>query len=319
MTQNTTATEFVGSTAVEAPVDLKKKAACLRINFGTFGNSKKVSMSQIDLKDSAGEVDTTVKKTRLRASKKLLESPELEAVKSFDFQIKKYIGTFSLPYDIGAVMVPFIMVQELDGKLKEFAVQRLALIEKFKDAYVKRCQEASVDLGTAYRSTDYTPLDEVHKEFTFKWRWVSVGVAEYLEEIAPEVWESAKAQAAADMAQVTQEMQMVLREAILGLVERMSERLKFDEKTGKPLVFQESMVTNMIEFLNNFNIRNITDDKDLQKVVEQCKTLLKGVDADKLRKRPSIRTTIQKQMEKIAKQMEGMIVPTGQRKFSLED
>ena len=62
-------------------VDISK-TILMKLNFTGLGNSAKVSTAQV-------ECDTD--KDLLRVSKKLLDSPELEAIRSLDGEIRRYV------------------------------------------------------------------------------------------------------------------------------------------------------------------------------------------------------------------------------------
>ena len=91
------------------------------------------------------------------------------------------------------------------------------------------------------------------------------------------------------MAQASSEIQQVLRETMAGLVQHMAERLQTSED-GKPLRFKNSTVSNLVEFLANFEFRNVTDDTELQNLVAQARQMLQGVDAEDLRSTGELRT-----------------------------
>lgn len=298
------------------PVDLTQVASCLKLEFHNFGNSKKVNTERIALRDSEGLIDDGVKKSRLRASKKLLESPELRAIDTFDGQVDKYVKNICLPFDIGIHLVPHVAVTALTEKLKAFAAERTILVEQFIEAYPVACQEAAVDLNSQYRPADYPSIDEVRRRFGFSWRYLPFGQPPpELKGVSQEVWNEERAKAADRMAEATAEIQLVLREAMCGLVEHLSERLT--EKNGKAPVFFKSTVTNLTDFMATFDFRNITDDAELQAVVAQARKLLGGVDLDDLKQPGAVRARIAAGTAALAAQLDGL-VRTG-RKFRDED
>ena len=102
------------------------------------------------------------------------------------------------------------------------------------------------------------------------------------------------------------------------LVQHMAERLK-DGDDGKPLRFKESTVANLIEFLENFEFRNVTDDQELQNLVKQARGLLQGVGVDDLRSTGDLRTKVQQGMANLASELDSLMTRTGGRKFRFED
>jgi hypothetical protein len=102
------------------------------------------------------------------------------------------------------------------------------------------------------------------------------------------------------------------------LVQHMANRLK-EGPDGKPLRFKETTVSNLIEFLANFEFRNVTDDGELQALVAQARQLLQGVSADDLRTTGGLRTQVQQGMAGIAAQLDTMLTRTGGRKFRFDE
>src|SRR5207237_10107062 len=101
------------------------------------------------------------------------------------------------------------------------------------------------------------------------------------------------------MAEGSSKSQTVLRESMAKIVQHMADRLK-EAPDGKPLRFKETTVSNLIEFLTNFEFRNVTDDNELQSLVAQARELLHGVSAEDLRTTGDLRSKVQQGMAGIA-------------------
>jgi len=143
-------------------------------------------------------------------------------------------------------------------------------------------------------------------------------VPDQLKAISQEVWEQERAKAAQRMAEASTEIQTILRESMAKLVQHMANRLK-EGPDGKPLRFKETTVSNLVEFLANFEFRNVTDDNELQTLVAQARELLHGINADDLRTTVDLRTNVQQGMAAIAAQLDTMLTRTGGRKFRFNE
>jgi hypothetical protein len=143
-------------------------------------------------------------------------------------------------------------------------------------------------------------------------------VPDQLKAISREVWEQEREKAAQRMAEASVEIQTVLRESMARLVQHMADRLK-EGPDGKPLRFKETTVSNLVEFLTNFDFRNVTDDSELQALVAQARELLHGVNADDLRTTGDLRTKVQQGITGIAAQLDTMLMRTGGRKFRFDE
>ena len=154
--------------------ELAKQTVFIKLHLGLLGNSRKVSSSQV-------EVDAD--KALIRVSKTLLDSPELQAIRTLDGDVRHFLYDMCLPFDVGIHLLPLGLVETVEEKLREFKDKRGELVESFLSAYPRLCQEAAGRLRTLYNPADYPPLDEVRSHFTFSWQYVSYGVPEQLQEI----------------------------------------------------------------------------------------------------------------------------------------
>jgi hypothetical protein len=120
------------------------------------------------------------------------------------------------------------------------------------------------------------------------------------------------------VAEASSEIQVVLRESMAKLVQHMADRLK-EGPDGKPLRFKETTVSNLVEFLTNFEFRNVTDDNELQSLVSQARELMTGVSADDLRTTGDLRVKVQQGMTGIAGRLDKLLTRTGGRKFRFDE
>ncbi len=290
-------------------VDLAKKTVCIKVRLSTMGNTRKVSTSQI-------EADAD--KDLLRVSKHLLDSAELKAIGRFDGEIRRYLYNLCLPFEVGIHLLPIAALQVVEQRLRQFQTEREQLVNAFLQVYPSLCLDASKRLRGLYNPADYPPVEEVARQFGFTWQYVSFGVPDQLRGISQEVWDQEREKAAQRMAEASSEIQLVLRESMGKLVQHMAERLR-DGADGKPLRFKETTVSNLVEFLENFEFRNVTDDQQLQQIVKQARGLLQGVGADDLRNTGELRTKVQSGMASLAAELDTIVARAGSRKFRFEE
>ena len=293
----------------ETGVDLARKTVCIKVRLSRMGNTRQVSTSHI-------EADAD--KDLLRVSKHLVDSAELKAIGRFDGEIRRYLYNICLPFEIGIHLLPIAALEQVEQRLRQFAVDRTELVKAFLAAYPSLCVDAAKRLRGLYNPTDYPSGEDVAREFGFSWQYVSFGVPDQLKGISQEVWEQEREKAAQRMAEASSEIQQVLRETMAKLIQHMADRLK----TGgddKPLRFKESTVSNLVEFLANFEFRNVTDDTELQRLVTEARGLLQGINADDLRTTGELRTKVQQGMTGIAAQLDTMLMRAGGRKFRFDE
>lgn len=285
--------------------DLAQRTVCVKVRLGRLGNSRKVSNSQV-------EVDTD--KSLIRVSKHLLDSKELRTIANFDGEIRRYLYDTCLPFEAGIHLCPFALLEQTEGKLREFTSGRETLVSAFLEAYPSLCQEAAKRLRSLYNPADYPPADHVAQQFSFTWQYISFGVPDQLREISTKIWHDEREKAAQMMAEAGREIQQVLRTAMAELVKHMSDRLK-DGPDGKPLRFKETTVSNLVDFLGTFDFRNVTDDAELKAIVDKARGTLAGVSTDDLRTTAGVRTKVQQGLADLAAELDTMIVKKPARKF----
>ncbi len=111
--------------------DLARKTVFIKLHLGLLGNTRKVSSAQV-------EVDAD--KNSIHISKSLWDSPELEAIRRLDGEIRRYLYSICLPFEPGIHLLPIGLIESADAKLNEFRAKREELVEVFLGAYPRLCQ-----------------------------------------------------------------------------------------------------------------------------------------------------------------------------------
>src|SRR5437667_310686 len=104
--------------------DLARKTVFVKLHLGLLGNTRKVSSAQV-------EVDAD--KNSIHISKSLLDSPELEAIRRLDGEIRRYLYSTCLPFEPGIHLLPIGLIEPADAKLNEFRAKREELVEHLRD------------------------------------------------------------------------------------------------------------------------------------------------------------------------------------------
>ncbi len=165
----------------EPGADLARKTVFIKLHLGLLGNSRKVSSSQV-------EVDAD--KELIRVAKTLLDSPELQAIRTLDGDVRRFLYDTCLPLEVGIHLLPLGLLETVDERLNEFREKRRVLLEVFLFAYPRLCQEAAGRLRTLHNPADYPPVEEVRSRFTVSWQYVSYGVPEQLREISARMFQT---------------------------------------------------------------------------------------------------------------------------------
>lgn len=294
--------------AAEDISSLVAKTVFLRVSYGLMGNTKQVP--------GAGVLDTDADKSRLRVSKTLLESKELEAIKSHDTSLRKWLKNMCLPFLDwpGVLVIPKAVVTKVQAKLKEHRSTRGPLVDAFVEAYPALVKTAQEDLQSLHNASDYPPVDEVKGEFTFSWTYKSFDTPDSLKEIDPELYAEQAAQAQAELTAVADEIGTVMRQALFDMVSHLKNKLTPSDD-GKKKRLHETAVENLKEFLNTFDLRNVTNDKQLAEQVAKVRAIIGDTSVESLKSSDEFREKIRAQMESVTDSLGGMIEEKPTRKF----
>jgi hypothetical protein len=310
-------------TSVMDVSSLADKTVFLKLRFGSFGNSRKVDLEifkgLIASTSGTSEVPSTSQPDGdlLKLTKTLLDSEELDAVRKFVGKVRSYLEKRCLPYDTGIHLLPCGLIEDVQTHLTTNRDEWQNLVNKFLAAYPSLCAKAAQQLGSLYNPADYPSVEAVSKKFTFDWQYISFGVPGQLKGISKALFDAEKEKQANVLKQATDDITALMRQTLLEMTQHLMERLTPGED-GKPKIFRDSAVKNVQEFLNNFDLRNVTDDKALADQVTKLKALISGTDAESLRHSDVFRQKIREGMAEVTSVLSTMTEDKADRKFRSE-
>lgn len=288
--------------------DLASKTVLLRVRFGLLGNSRKIS-------NSAVQVDAD--KNLIRVSKKLLNSKELEAIRKADGALRGYIYDTCLPgFDDGLYFLPDLLIEQVEATFKKFKPERENLVDVFIAAYPELCKDAEEALRAVYSSKDYPSAEEVRAKFTFSWNYLEFGVPGKLRRTNPALFAQEREKMADTFRDAAEQVLQVMRATFAQLVEKLRDRLTDDN--GKQKIFRDTAVTNLQEFLNSFDFRNVNNDTELKALADQARALVAGTNPQALRDMDGLRKRVREGMAEISKALEPLVMDKPTRKFRPE-
>lgn len=306
-----TQTPAAPAEAETAASSLTAKTVCLQLRLGGLGTRQRVD---------AEEVEVDADKDMLHVSKDILQSMELKAVRRQAAEIRAYVRAMALPSILrgGIYLLPVTLIPGIEARLEEMRAVRKGLVQKFVDAYPQLVVEAKERLRDLFNEGDYPVAGRVKGAFTMDVRYLTFGTPSQLKEISADLWarEQKKAERAWEVASV--EITNLLRAEFQKLVNHMVERLTPDAD-GKPKVFRGTLVANFAQYMESFNPRNVTNDTELAKLVDQARDLLNGIDAQTLRDNDSLRGQTGEAFAGIKATLDTMVVDKPKRLISLDD
>lgn len=296
------------------PASIFDRAVCLSLSLHRLGTQRKMKVAELQ-----PGVETNA--DMVRVSKKLLDAPELDAIKRHDSGIRRWLETkVSGPalFRSGVYMIACELVGEVDAELQTRLDDRAnILVPSFLGVYDNAVTDARRSLGVHFRAEQYPTRDAVAATFSSEFRYFTLGSPQGLERIRADIFEREGQKAAAQWSEVLEESRNVLRAEFSELVTHMVERLEPGAE-GKTKRFNASTIDNLDDFLSTFAARNIADDAALQAIVSQAREALKGVRPETIRNSRSARDMARERFTEVKAEMERTIV-VGGRKYDLED
>jgi hypothetical protein len=305
---------FVGifiSKEVFMIIDVKilENSSLFTIRFSRWGNVRKADKSLI-------QADS--EKRMLKLSKNLVESPEYEKICNFHNQVKKWILDRSVPSYIkeGIFLFNLSMVESVEVYLKQKLIEQKELVDAFCEAYPAQKEASKGKLNGQYRELDYPITEDMKKLFGFSWNWIQFGIPENLPK---EIFEAEKEKAEKLWAEATEQITFCLRESFKKLIEHAVDRLR-TSPGEKPKVFRDSLITNIRDFIETFNTRNLTNDVDLKILIEKSREILTNATGpETLRGNEALRNYTAKQFDDIKTTLDTMITERPSRKFAFDE
>jgi hypothetical protein len=95
------------------------------------------------------------------------------------------------------------------------------------------------------------------------------------------------------------EIQAALRAGFRELIEHFVERLSPDPETGKRSRFNEKRLTDIVEFIDMFKERNVTNDEQLASLCDQAKLVLTDVSVTDIRSKPEVAQSLKQAFDDI--------------------
>jgi hypothetical protein len=287
------------------------KTLCLVLKIGRFGNTKKASLAPVT-------VDAD--KKLLKLSKQLLDSPELEAIEKFDTALKARVRKFAYTsyFKGGVHLIPITQVPDVDEILKDAIPQRLDLVDRAVAMYQTRIGETLERLDTMGSVADYPSAERFRARFYLEHSYVTFETPSRLKAISAEIFKHETEKARAKLESVAGECQQAMRAGLVQLIDHLAERLTPDAE-GKPKRLHETTVGHLNDFLATFELRNVTDDAELGAIVEQARSVMKGVDRKVLKSDDLIRQKVAEQLATVKAALDPLVEDKATRQIDLDD
>ena len=262
-------------------------------------------------------VTTTAKASELRHQKRLIDSPELDEIRSQDGQLKRCIESQSAYAGESARFVLSTEVIRIWKMMEAYrTLRRPALVASFMAKYRELEQldfaPLAESLGDQFERADYKPSDEVERGFDFWYTIHDVGVIS-ITGLPSEIVEQEIVKERTQRAAAVEDFKNVLRFTFKKLVDTLFDTVK-PQSDGKKRKFYDSSVENILEFVSNFEKQDMANDAEMAHHIDNVKRILKGVTPETLKESDNQKAYIAAQLADVKQTIGCLVVETG-RKF----
>lgn len=247
----------------------------------------------------------------LKTSLRLIDCPELDAVRQVGREFKRWLGLRQAPCSLlrgGMYLIPLSMVDKVDERYKQMERDRQEALRAFLGVYQQRKAEAAQKLGNLYREELYPTVKEIAARFTTSCRWLAFDAPAALESINSDLWKENAKRLEVQMAEAASDMRDALRATMAKYVSWLAERLTGKADDGKRKGIAESKLEDMRTFLANFSALNLTNDAELAQLVDQAQAAMQGIDIKTIKGDDGAREAIRQQFESIQKATDSWVV-----------
>jgi hypothetical protein len=274
--------------------------------------------STTNIDSGSAVVVTTAKSRSLRHQKQLIESPELDEIRSQDSKLRSFIEKMSAA--AGHESTRFVLSSEVERIWRMMegyrTIRRPQLVAAFMAEYRKlealNFEPLKEALGDQFDRGDYRPSDEVEAGFSFTYTVRNVGTVE-LTGLPSHIIDEEIAKERKQRAEAVEEFKGVLRFTLKKLIDTLFAAVK-PQMDGKKRKFYDSSVENLLEFINNFEKQDMANDTETQVLIKSLKQVLSGVTPDMVRESDNLKVHIASKLDELSKEAFKLVQVTG-RKF----
>jgi len=199
----------------------------------------------------------------------------------------------------GQYLVPKTCADAMYAKFDEFTTTREELLDEFEAKWEGIIKDAKKTRGAFFAQSDYPPFKAVRSKYVQDMRFIPNAVDEGLRQKSKEAFQRETERLMVQCTGAAAEIQAALRAGFRELIEHFVERLSPDPETGKRSRFNEKRLTDIVEFIDMFKERNVTNDEQLASLCDQAKLVLTDVSVTDIRSKPEVAQSLKQAFDDI--------------------
>jgi hypothetical protein len=289
---------------------LKQHYVASRVNFNWWNSRRKVEDAIKEQMASAVEAESDS-----LGANKLLYNPRLPAIKEVNAlrsKITAYWEQVSNPYgDSATRLLPKADVPDFNdtmSQLRDELITKAYGVQAIRETILN---DAKNRLRGAFNAGNY-PVD-LSALYGVEWTFPSI---EPNGELPAHVYEAQKAHVQAKLEEAVALAEEAFAQELTHMVKHLADKLNSAED-GKPKVFRDSAISNLIAFFERFKKLSISSNQQLDEIVAQAQSLIQGVTPHELRKSATLKEEVRTGMADITHKLESMMIARPRRKILL--
>ena len=231
---------------------------------------------------------------------------------SSDLRIIAFWKGATLPFPEGGVrLLPQDRINDFDAQLTAFRGELNEAVAQLDDVYAELKAAARRRLGSLFDPSDYP--QSLRPWFKVEWDYPSVQAPDYLRQLNPRLYEEECRRAAARFDEAVQLAEQAFTEEFAKLVGHLTERISGGD--GEKKVFRDSAVSNLVEFFERFRSLNVRSNDELDRLVEESRRLVQGVEPEQLRRDEPLRQRLAADLSRVQASLDGLLVDRPRRRL----
>lgn len=253
-----------------------KRAVALRLKLARIGTRRAVDNDDVDLGDADSD--------RIRITKEILNSAELNAIRNHDLETRAAIRVRALPSLLGSgwYMIPVAAVDPIDEFIIERSEQRSVLVENLVNALPTLKEASKADLGHLWIEEQFPDASLVRDACKVSYRFVTFDTPATLKGVSKALLEREVQKAQAEAGAMRDTAVALLRTEMSKMVSVLADAF-VPGPNGRKKGLKPATLDKVTKALDAFSARNIAQDGDLQALVDQARALVAGKDVKTLK------------------------------------
>lgn len=287
---------------------LRTTCAAVRVSLRWLGCHKALSAEQ---KATAADAFDASERF-LSAAKKLLDTkhPAFRAVTTVRSRILDYWKGMTLPYpEPGIRLIRQDRIDAFHAEMTERREELTTAVGALEERFEELKSAARERLGRLFDPHDYpTSLGGL---FAVEWDFPSVEPPGYLAELNPALFEEECRRVTARFDEALALAEEAFSTELSELVTHLTDRLRGAD--GKPKIFRDSVVTNLVEFFDRFRRLNVRSNDQLDALVGQARQIVQGLEPQSLRENRILRDTVASELGELRQSLDQFLVDRPRR------